>query len=168
MISPLPLKTPNPKRFPSMFSTPRHLRRPLIALVAIFAASFAAGDAAACSTMKPGQGACQTACGCCKSEAGEASSTHTLVATHATVPVMPRVAHSAPAEGCSCRSQAPAAPTPKPAQSTPEGRPKPSYISEFVHFGEAFAARLVLVPQVPATQSPPKAPLYLRNERLLF
>ena len=151
-----------------MLSTPRHFRRPLIALVAIVAASFAAGDAAACSTMKPGQGACQTVCGCCTSGANEVSSTHAPVVTHATVPQTPGVGQPAPAEGCSCRSQEPAAPTPKPARNTAESRPEPSNSSEFVHFGEAFAARPVLAPQVPATQSPPKAPLYLRNERLLF
>jgi hypothetical protein len=38
----------------------------------------------------------------------------------------------------------------------------------FVQLGEAFAARTALAPQVPATQSPPKVPFYLRNERLLF
>jgi hypothetical protein len=37
-----------------------------------------------------------------------------------------------------------------------------------VQLGEAFAARRIVAPQVPATQSPPKAPLYLQNERLLF
>jgi hypothetical protein len=38
----------------------------------------------------------------------------------------------------------------------------------FLLTGEAFVPRTALAPQVPATQSPPKDPLYLRDERLLF
>jgi hypothetical protein len=57
---------------------------------------------------------------------------------------------------------------PKPARSTAESLPELSDGSVFVQLGEAFAARTALVPQGPATQSPPKVPLYLRNERLLF
>ncbi len=151
-----------------MPSTPRHLRRPLIALVAIFAASFAADDASACSTMKQDQGACASACGCCTSGGNEAPGTRAEVATLATLPQAPGVGRPAPAENCSCRSQEPAAPSPKPARSTAGSRPELSDSSFFVQLGEAFAARTALTTQVPATQSPPKAPLYLRNERLLF
>ena len=35
-------------------------------------------------------------------------------------------------------------------------------------FGGFADARTPVAPQVPATQSPPRIPLYLRNERLLF
>jgi hypothetical protein len=150
-----------------MLSTPRHLRRPLIALVAIFAASFAASDASACSTMEQGQGACATACGCCTSGGNEAPTARAEAAAPATLPQVPGLGRTAPAENCSCRSQEPAAPSPKPARSTAESRPELSDGSVFVQLGEAFA-RTALAPQVPATQSPPKAPLYLQNARLLF
>jgi len=151
-----------------MPSTPRHLRRPLIALVAIFAASFMASDASACSTMKQGQGACQTACGCCTSGGDDAPTTRAGVATPAALPQAAGLGRPAPAENCSCRSQEPAAPSPKPARSTAESRTELSAGSVFVQLGETFAARTALTPQVPSTQSPPKVPLYLRNERLLF
>lgn len=150
-----------------MPGTPRYFRRPLIALVAIFAASFAASDAAACSTMKQGQGACQTICGCCTSVGDEAPATRVEVA-NPILPQSPGVGCPAPAENCSCRSQEPAAPSPKPARSTVESRSELSETSAFMQLGEAFTARHAHCPLVPANQSPPKTPLYLRNARLLF
>ena len=150
-----------------MPSTPRHFRRTLIALAAIVAASFGASEASACSTMKQGRAACATVCGCCTAEGGEAPAARVEAAPSVAMPQTPGACRPAPAEACSCRSQAPAAPSPKPARITAENRTEPSAVSVFVQLGEAFA-RTALAPQVPATQSPPKAPLYLQNARLLF
>jgi hypothetical protein len=49
-----------------------------------------------------------------------------------------------------------------------EGRAEGGQGTEFVPFGGFADARTPVAPQVPATQSPPRIPLYLRNERLLF
>lgn len=148
--------------------TLRHLRGPLVALVAIFAAAFSAGEVSACSTMKQGPGACQTACGCCSTGANEAPAT-LAEARPAALPEAPQASRPAPTgESCSCRSQVPAAPSQKPARSTSESRTELGEPLGFVATGEGFAARTLLAPQVPATQSPPKAPLYLQNVRLLF
>jgi hypothetical protein len=148
--------------------TPRYLRGPLVALVAIFAASFSAGEVSACSTMKQGPEACKTACGCCSTGANAAPATR-AEARPAALPEAPQANRPAPTdEGCSCRSQKPAAPTQKPARSTAESRPELGESLGFVTTGEGFAAQTLLAPQVPATQSPPKAPLYLQNVRLLF
>jgi hypothetical protein len=148
--------------------TPRYLRGPLVALVAIFAAPFSAGEVSACSTLKQDPGTCQTACGCCSTGADEAPATR-FEARPVALPEAPQASRPAPAgEGCSCRSQKPAAPTQKPARSTVESRPEVGDSLGFATIGEGFAARILLAPQVPATQSPPKAPLYLQNVRLLF
>lgn len=146
---------------------PRYDRRPLMALVAIFATSLAS-EASACSTMKASPAACATVCGCCSPETSEAPPSHPEAARVATMPRAPMACQSAPAEGCSCRSQEPAAPSPKPARGTAEGRPAPSQGSDLVCLGDEAAARDRLFPQVAPTQSPPKIPLYLRNARLLF
>ena len=147
-----------------MLATLGRLRRPLIALVAIFAASLTASDAAACSTMKQDRNACRTVCGCCTAE-----STHTP-ATRADEVASPTPAscETSPGEGCSCRSQEPAAPTPKPYRASTEGRPEFGPASLSVQLGEEAAARDLLTPQVIPTQDPPKIPLYLRHARLLF
>jgi hypothetical protein len=151
-----------------MATTLRQTRTPLIALAAIFAASLAAGEASACSAMKQGRGACVTVCGCCSPRANEAPAIGTGVARRATTPRVPALCRTAPGGDCSCRTQEPVAPARKPARSTAQDRPEPGQGSDFVPLGEAYAARSPLTPQVPATQSPPKTPLYLRNERLLF
>jgi hypothetical protein len=151
-----------------MATTPRHIRTPLIALAAIFAAALAAGEASACSVMKQGDAACSTVCGCCSPRANEAPATSTEVARRANTPQAPRACQSAPRGDCSCRSQEPAAPARKPARSTAQGRAELGQSSAFVPLGEIFAARITPSPQVSANQSPPKTPLYLRNERLLF
>jgi hypothetical protein len=144
------------------------LRSLLIALAAIVAASLAVGEASACSMMKQGDGTCPTVCGCCSPQTNEAPATGSGVARRATTPLAPASCRTAPGRDCSCRSQGPAAPARKPARSTAQNRPELGQGSDFVPLGEAFAARSILTPQVPATQSPPKTPLYLRNERLLF
>jgi hypothetical protein len=149
-----------------MPGTPRPFRLSLIALGAIFAALFAASDASACSAMKQGPGACQASCGCCTSEGNEVPAARAEAASFA-VPQAPGLGRTVPAEPCSCRSQGPAAPSPKSARSMSESHSELSDGSVFVQHGET-SARTALVPQVPATQSPPKAPLYLQNVRLLF
>jgi hypothetical protein len=132
--------------------------------MAIFAASFSAGEVSACSTMNQGPGACQTACGCCSAGANEAPATGAESGPEAS-----HAGRLAPAgEGCSCRSQEPAAPSQKTTRSTAESRPELGEPLGFVTNGESFAAQAIPAPQVPATQSPPKAPLYLQNVRLLF
>jgi hypothetical protein len=151
-----------------MPSTLRHFRRPLIALVAVCAASFAASDTSACSAMARDKGGCATACGCCAVGESGAPAARAEEATSAAVPLAPRLGCPAPTETCTCRSQEPVAPEPKPARSSAEQRPEPSEGSALVEPGEDLAARTALDPQVPATQSPPGSPLYLQNERLLF
>jgi hypothetical protein len=151
-----------------MPSTLRHIRRPLIALVAVCAASFAASDASACSAMTQSKGERATACGCCTGGESTAPVARAEVATPAALPRAPRVGCPAPGETCSCRSEGPTAPEPKPARSSVERRTEPSNGSAFIESGDAFAARTTFAPQVPATQSPPRAPLYLQNVRLLF
>lgn len=150
--------------------TPRRACRPLIALAAIVATLLATSEVSACSTMKPGMGACNTACGCCSSGANDPPTTRTGVVEPAAMPRVPAACQTAPVGDCSCRTQGPAAPTPKPkpARGTPQGRPELGQGSDFVHLGAAHVLRIALAPQVPATQSPPKVPLFLRNERLLF
>jgi hypothetical protein len=146
----------------------RHIRTSLVALVAIVAASFAAADASACSTMKQGNWACPTVCGCCSTETNEAPATGADMTERATTPEAPASCRTAPGGGCSCRLEDPAAPARKPTRSTVQRQHERGHSSDFVLLGEAYAARTTLTPQVPATQSPPKAPLYLQNERLLF
>lgn len=151
-----------------MSRTTRYLRGPLVALVAIFATSFLASEVSACSMMKQGLAACQTVCGCCSTRANEAPATSTE-ASPGALPEAPHASRSAPTgESCSCRSQEPAAPSPKPARCSAESRPELGEPLGFVTTGDGFAAQTLLAPQVPATHSPPKAPLYLQNARLLF
>ena len=71
-------------------------------------------------------------------------------------------------EACTSQGLSPSRPARKPARSAAQDRPELGQGPDFVPLGEAYAARSPLTPQVPATQSPPKTPLYLRNERLLF
>lgn len=151
-----------------MPTTLRRLCRPLIALAAIFGASLAS-EASACSSMKPGSGACDSACECCSPEATGAPTNRVEVAAErAALPEAPVACQRTPGGGCSCRSQEPAAPTPKPDRNTAEGRSELGQGSDFVHRGDEAAARALLSPRVTPTQSPPKIPLYLRNSRLLF
>lgn len=151
-----------------MLGITRHLRRPLIALAAIAAALFATSDASACSTMKQSQRACATVCGYCTSARGDNPAPRAEGAASVVSPHAAAVSGTAPAKECSCRSQEPAAPSPKPARRSAEDRPELNEGSAYVQPGEAFDARTVTAPQAPPTQSPPKAPLYLRNERLRF
>jgi hypothetical protein len=146
----------------------RHLRRPLIALVAVFAASFGAIDATACSMMEQSQRACRPACGCCPSEVDQGPATGIGMGTLAAMSQAPGLGYSAPTEACSCSSQEPVSPKPKPTRRTAEGRPELSKVAAFVRLDEVFVPRVTLVRQVLANQSLAKAPLYLRNERLLF
>jgi hypothetical protein len=150
-----------------MATTLRQLCRPLIALVAIFAAPLAS-EASAGSTMKPGPGACATVCGCCSPEAIEAPTNRAGVTERVALTEAPALCEPSPGGGCLCRSQEPAAPSPKPARSTAEGRSEQDQAPEFVHLGEAAGTQDLLSPQVISTQCPPKIRLYLRNARLLF
>jgi hypothetical protein len=151
-----------------MATTLRHLRGPLIAFAAIFAASLPAGQASACSMMEPAKSACATACGCCSSATSQAPATPVGMAEPVALRPTPIACETAPGRGCSCSSREPAAPAPKPARSTAEGRTEPGHITAFAVPGEDHAARLAPSSQLPLTQGPPKVPLYLRNERLLF
>src|SRR4051794_23855434 len=139
-----------------MPTTRRQLRRPLIALVAMFAASLAASEASACTAMEPGKGACLTVCGCCSPEPRGASATRADVADRAAIPMAPMACETSPVTEGSCRSQEPADPTPKPARSTAERHTEPVPGSDFVLPGDDHAARIGLALKVPATQSPPK------------
>ncbi|AGA27776.1 hypothetical protein [Singulisphaera acidiphila] len=154
-----------------MSITLRNLRRSLIVLATIFGASLAAGDASACSTMARGDRACDTVCGCCTPKTNGALGTETDVESArstAMAPAVPAGCETSPGGACSCRSQEPVAPTPKPSQTTAEGRTELSSGLACVYFGDDSTTRIKLALQVPATQNPPKTPLYLRNERLLF
>jgi hypothetical protein len=86
----------------------------------------------------------------------------------ATTPVSPMGCEASPGGGCVCRSETPAAPSPKPARGETESRPDLGQSSDFLHVGDDAAARVPIGLRVPPTQSPPKIPLYLRNARLLF
>lgn len=134
-----------------------------MALVAIFAASLTASEAAACVSMNSGGGSCATACGCCSPEASEVPATAAAAARQAQTGC-----EMSPGEGCVCRPDEPVAPTQKPSRTAAEGRPEPGHASEFVQLGDDAAARIKAGLKVPPTQSPPKIPLYLRNARLLF
>jgi hypothetical protein len=90
------------------------------------------------------------------------------MAQRAITPEAPAACQTVPDRDCSCRPQEPAAPAHQPARGSAQGRPELGQTWDFVHLGESIAARTTLTPQVPVTQSPPKTPLYLRNERLLF
>ena len=151
-----------------MPSSSRYLRRPLIALAAMAAALFATSDASACSMMKQSQGACATVLACCTGERGGAPATHIEGAISFASPHASAVSRSVPSQHCSCRAQEPAAPAPKPSQTSAENRLELNVGSAYAQRGEAFAVRAVSIPTTPSIQSPPKVPLYLRNERLLF
>lgn len=146
----------------------RSIRRPLFALAAIVAASFAAGEASACEAMKRGPDACAAACGCCDDGSVRREATPISGPSAASEAGRPdRLAN--PAGDCSCRSETPAAPAPRPARGASEVRPDPRpEPASPLAFGPARPTLSLIAPQVPATQSPPKAPLYLRNARLLF
>jgi hypothetical protein len=151
-----------------MATTQSHIRTSLVAFLAICAASFVAGDASACSMMKQGNWACPTICGCCSIETKEALATGAAMTERATTPEAPASCRTAPGGNCSCRLEDPAVPARKPARSTVQRQHELGHSLDFVLLGDTYAARTTLAPQVPATQSPPKAPLYLQNERLLF
>ncbi|SIO57925.1 hypothetical protein SAMN05444166_5525 [Singulisphaera sp. GP187] len=157
-----------------MSTTLRHLRHSLIVLATIVGASLAASETSACTTMARGDRACVTVCGCCTTKTNDVPANGVNVAVELVSPtvVIPQVpagcATSSPGGACSCRSQEPVAPTPKPSRTTAEGRTELSPGSACVPFGDDSATRIQLALQVPAVQNPPKTPLYLRNERLLF
>jgi hypothetical protein len=151
----------------------RKLRHSLIVLATIFGASLAASDASACATMARGDRACVTVCGCCTppkaNDALERGANVESVRPTATIPPVSAGCEASPAGACSCRSQEPVAPTPKPSRTnSAEGRTELSSGSACVLFGVDSAARIQHALQVKATQNSPKTPLYLRNERLLF
>jgi hypothetical protein len=147
----------------------RHIRTSLVVLVAIVAALFAAADASACLTMKQGNRACPTVCGCCLPQTDAVPAPGVADMTErATTSEAPASCRTVPGGDCSCRPQDAAAPARKPTRSTAHRQHELGHGSDFVFLGETYAARTTLTPQVPATQSPPKAPLYLQNERLLF
>jgi hypothetical protein len=150
-----------------MLSTPRHLGRPLIALVAIVAASLTASEAAACSSMKSGGGSCATVRSCCKSEASHAPATQTELVIPAATPGALRTCETSPGEDCVCSSEEPAAPAQESSRTEAEGRSELGQGSAFVHLGDD-AARIKAGLKVVPTHGPPKIPLYLRNARLLF
>jgi hypothetical protein len=159
----------NRKGESSMATTQSHIRTSLVAFLAICAASFVAGEAPACSMMTQGKWACPIVCGCCSSQTNAVPATGGADMTErATTPQAPASCQAAPAGDCSCRLEDPAAPARQPTRSTAQRQHELGHSSDFVLLGEAYAARTTLTPQVPATQSPPKAPLYLLNERLLF
>ncbi len=151
-----------------MATTPRCLRGLLIALAAISVASTAAGGASACSMKERGNAGCATVCGCCSSATTEAPSPAARVDGRATRLRAPMAIETASGGGCSCRSQKPAAPAPRPAPGTSGSRTQPGHAEPLAHSGPDHVARPAPGPQLPLTQSPPKIPLYLRNERLLF
>ncbi|WP_406694840.1 hypothetical protein V5E97_27735 [Singulisphaera sp. Ch08] len=154
-----------------MSITLRHFRRSLIVLATVFGASLVASNASACATMSRGDRVCITVCGCCSPERNDVPATGAdveLASPTMATPQVPMGCETTPGGACSCRSQEPVTPTPKPSRSTAEGRTELSSGSACVSFGDDSAARIKLALQVPATQNPPKTPLYLRNERLLF
>ena len=146
----------------------RHLRGPLIAFTAIFAASL---------TVRPSVGLLDDGAG----EDGLRDGLRMLLVRDKPGPGDPgghgraaalrptsTACETAPGGGCSCRSPEPAAPSPKPARSTAEGRTESGHTAAFTLLDEDHAARIAPSSQLPLTQGPPKVPLYLRNERLLF
>jgi len=155
-----------------MSSTLHYLRRSLMVVATLFTASLAAGEASACSAMRPGQGGCVTVCSCCATDL--AASLEQDQAWPVAVPQRPVRCESSsvPGGACTCRSQDPMAPTsvPKPARSTAEGRggAELGLNTAFLPPGDDLARRNTCLSRGPATQSPPKVPLYLRNERFLF
>jgi hypothetical protein len=149
-----------------MITTVRHLCRPRLAFVAIVAALWMTTDASACSTMSQDRPACLTICGCCSPETGAGRATR-AAGPMATSPA-PLGCATSPGGGCPCCVQEPAAPAPGPDRSTTEGRAEPGAGGDFGPFGADGAARIRLVSRVSMIQGPPKTPLYLRIERLLF
>lgn len=148
----------------------RKIRRPLIALMAICVTSFATSEAgaSACSAISQDMNACATACGCCTSGESTAPAAGPQAASYTAASQAPQVGCPASSETCSCRAERPTAPEPKSVRSPVERRSEPSNSSAFVVLDDTFVVQSTRSPQVPATQSPPKAPLYLKNARLLF
>ena len=154
-----------------MSSIVRHFRRPLIALAAVVAALSAAGEASACSTMKRADSACAaaTSCGCCTTGAAESTASRSVGLSPAAVPAAPSTCEATPGGGCGCRSQDPAAPAPRPPQGPSGHRTEPGHGPAFAHLACDLSAPFQGASAiVPAHPSPPRTPLYLRNERLLF
>lgn len=138
----------------------RHIRVLLIAPVAIVAMSCASGAASACAMARSEKAACASVCDCCESPKAAAAP--------ATVPQAPSGCDTAPCNPCSCRSQGPAAPSPKPDRGSNERRTQTSHSVEDAAAPGDRALRTAPLPQFISTGGPPKVPLYLRNERLLF
>src|SRR5689334_20605705 len=113
----------------SMPTTLSRLCRPLIALAAIVVASLAS-EASACSTMASGK--CGAVCGCCSQRASDAPSDRNVSAEHVALPVTLAACQTFPGGDCSCGSQEPVAPTPKPARGITEGRSEPGPSPVFV------------------------------------
>jgi len=157
-----------------MISNRYHKRISLVALAAVVVMSWGVTEASACSTKKGSDQACALVRGCCLPQANVSHSVRVQpgVGESRILPWTPIACNMANSSGqeCSCRSQAPAAPAPKPARtSTTEDRQELSETLEPLFQGEnqilthlkshlAFAANHISV----------EAPLYLRNERLLF
>jgi hypothetical protein len=149
-----------------MAVTYRHLRGPLVAFAALLAASLASGEASACSMTEPARA---TACGCCAPASDEAPTTPTAVAEPAAMPRPLPDCQTTPGGGCSCRSRVPSAPAPQPSRGTAGGRAESDHVADIALPGDDRAVRIARSSsQLFLTQGPPKVPLYLRNERLLF
>jgi len=145
------------------------LGRSLIALAVILATSLAS-EADACSTKKSSPTACTMVGACCSPGATKAPRSVSDSDAGRITPVSqsPASCRTSPGGACSCRSQDPAAPTPKPAQGAAEGRSELAQASVFASLGEHASARDLIAARIMPAQSPPKTPLYLRNARLLF
>jgi hypothetical protein len=151
-----------------MATTIRHIRGSWIALAAVLAASSMAGDASACSMKTSAAKACAMACGCCSSASDEAPAVLAGLGEPAAVRPFRAACETAPGRGCSCGSQEPSAPAPKPARGSSDRRTESTHAADVALVDEGRALRVTPSPQLPLTASPPKMPLYLRNERLLF
>jgi hypothetical protein len=142
------------------------LRISAIALAAFVGASLMTADAFASCTSMPDAAGCQAVC-CCKASE---SATPIRIASPATV------GQDVPLEngnvcpdlpGCHCRPQTPTAPQPEERRAD-ESRPDPGRDRAAGSLEIADVSRPTISPAPPTISPPRKAPLYLRNSRLLI
>jgi hypothetical protein len=148
---------------PSIFTT---LRSSWLALAVFACASLLVGDASAACASMPDAGGCESAC-CCEAPVSASPIQADAPATLSqNIPVQDaNVCRNVP--GCHCRPQAPTAPEPKQRRAG-ENRVDRSRHVDAARVDTGDASRTFIEPVSAAVSPPQKAPLYLRNSRLLI
>jgi hypothetical protein len=151
-----------------MCTTLLYVRRVLVAVLAMLVTSMATSWAGSCSMFESsGRGARAESSGRGSPWAAESPTSRAEIAGSAVVTFAFVVRKPSLHEDCPGRFHEPAICTTRPQTESDYGT-DPGRDSYLVQLGDDHTARLRLALRIRETQSKPTAPLYLRNERLLF